>query len=153
MVGTIPPCSILWIAAAETSERSASCCSERPMLLRRVNTLSPIEPTMRSRLSAAFSACGADCASRHGGAWVRGSRVMVPFPPGGSFDLDVHNVTASIVYEVSRILNGSFPYSSEEGTRGAADRGDRRGRGGHRSRRRGQSHRSGGRRQIGRAHV
>jgi hypothetical protein len=29
------------------------------MLLRRVNTLSPIEPTMRSRLSAASSACEA----------------------------------------------------------------------------------------------
>src|SRR6266581_8233623 len=110
MVGTIPPCSILWIAAADTSERSPSCCSDSPRLLRRLNTFSPIELTMRSRSSAASSPRPVDCASRQGGPCVRTTRFMgIPLVRTGRPILTSLKATASIVYEASRILNDRSP--------------------------------------------
>src|SRR5258708_27635182 len=69
MVGTIPPCSILWIAAADTSERSPSCCSDRPIRLRRLNTLRPMEPAMRC--SSPGCTWLGDCASRQGASSLK----------------------------------------------------------------------------------
>ena len=46
MVGTIPDRSILWMAAADTSARSASCCSERPRCTRSSRSFGPIELTI-----------------------------------------------------------------------------------------------------------
>ncbi len=46
IVGTIPDFSILWMAAAETSDRSASCWSDRPRCNRRSRSFGPIELTI-----------------------------------------------------------------------------------------------------------
>src|SRR6266545_6384529 len=43
MVGTIPLRSILWIAAAEMSDRSPSCWSDRPLSWRRWRIFGPID--------------------------------------------------------------------------------------------------------------
>src|SRR6516164_5444251 len=77
MVGTMPPCSILWIAAAETSDRSPSCCRDRPIRLRWLNTFRPMDPTMRSTSpEPVVSLRPLAWASRQGGPWVRGTRFI-----------------------------------------------------------------------------
>src|SRR5712692_6445232 len=80
------------------------------MLLRRLNTLSPMELTMRSRSSAASSLRPGDCASRQGGPWVRATRFMGSRSSRTDCPvLTFMKAAASIVYEASRILNGRFP--------------------------------------------
>ena len=48
MVGTIPLRSILWMAAADTPARSASCCSDSPRCRRSSRRRGPMAPTIRS---------------------------------------------------------------------------------------------------------
>ncbi len=55
MVGTMPLRSSLWIAAAETSERSASCCSESPFCWRSSRIFGPRLPMIRPSSSAAVA--------------------------------------------------------------------------------------------------
>ena len=45
MVGVMPLFSILWIAAGESPERSASCCSDHPRSARAFATLPPSSDT------------------------------------------------------------------------------------------------------------
>ena len=47
MVGTIPLRSILWMAAADTPARSASCCRDRPRCRRSSRSRGPMAPTIR----------------------------------------------------------------------------------------------------------
>ena len=46
MVGTMPPRSILWIAAADTSDWAASCWSDIPRWIRSSRSFGPIELTI-----------------------------------------------------------------------------------------------------------
>ncbi len=45
IVGVMPLFSILWIAAGESPERSASCCSDQPRSARALATLAPSSET------------------------------------------------------------------------------------------------------------
>src|SRR5918912_3084397 len=62
IVGTMPDFSILWMAAAETSARSASCWSDRPRCNRRSRSFGPIELTMRSRVESPSDAAAVSAA-------------------------------------------------------------------------------------------
>ena len=63
MVGTMVPCSTLWMAAVDTSDRLESCCSESFLRVRSRRILGPIELTTAvgslGAVSAAMSLSGA----------------------------------------------------------------------------------------------
>src|SRR5258706_16007524 len=85
MVGTIAPYAILWIAAADASEGSPSCCSDRPIRLRRLNTLRPMEPAIRC--SSPGCPLLGDCASRQGASSLKQNVQLIGQVAGEGVDV------------------------------------------------------------------
>ena len=77
IVGTMLPCSTLWMAAGDTSDRSESCCSDSPRTVRSSRIFGPIELTTSE---TSVSAAGPSSRLRRGMGRITDDRATAAAP-------------------------------------------------------------------------